>query len=593
MPKETNLNVAPYFDDFKPDSNYYKVLYKPGFPVQARELTTMQSILQDQIESMGNHFFKEGAKIIPGGTTFEDQFLGIQIDPEFLGVPVNLYLEQLVGNEIKGASSGVTAEVITYITDEESERGTFTLYVTYREAGTSNEETDAVDSNEFFDNEVLQTVEDISFATTFIAAGEGFASTIASDSASVGMAFILSKGVYFLRGHFVDVKDQVLILDQYSNTSSHRFGFQIIEEIISADVDPSLSDNAQGFNNFTAPGADRLKITASLIAFDIDEINDENFVEIATVIDGGIGSETINTDYNFIGDELARRTYDESGHYYCREFTTTVRESFNDLIGNRGIYEGEQQTQDLGLDPSEDLMVYKVSPGKAYVKGYEVETLRAENVDVQKPRTTKTLENQSLNFAFGPSFQLNNVTGSPTLGFNNSNTISLRSERVGSEKRPSSTHIAGPATGANNVIDAGHVGAAGSEIGVARLYDFALETGSYNTQNAAINQWDIALWDLQMYTTFEVNTSVSLTVPTHIKGQSSGATAFLRYSSVGTGFTAYDVKGTFFKGERLSFDGVPDNDRFTVDVHNYEISDIGSLYGSVGVATFTGDLIPI
>ena len=95
-----------------------------------------------------------------------------------------------------------------------------------------------------------------------------------------------------------------------------------------------------------------------------------------------------------------------------------------------------------------------------------------------------------------------------------------------------------------------------------------------------------------MYTTFEVNTSVSLTVPTHIKGQSSGATAFLRYSSVGTGFTAYDVKGTFFKGERLSFDGVPDNDRFTVDVHNYEISDIASLYGSVGVATFTGDLIP-
>ena len=166
MPQETNLNVAPYFDDFEPSSNYYKVLYKPGFPVQARELTTMQSILQDQIESMGNHFFKEGAKVIPGGTTFEDQFLGIQIDPEFLGVPVNLYLEQLVGKEIKGASSGVTAEVITYITDEESERGTFTLYVTYREAGTSSEDTDSIESNEFFDNEVLQTVEDISFATT-------------------------------------------------------------------------------------------------------------------------------------------------------------------------------------------------------------------------------------------------------------------------------------------------------------------------------------------------------------------------------------------------------------------------------------------
>ena len=63
MPQETNLNVAPYFDDFEPSSNYYKVLYKPGFPVQARELTTMQSILQNQIEDMGNHFFKEGAKV--------------------------------------------------------------------------------------------------------------------------------------------------------------------------------------------------------------------------------------------------------------------------------------------------------------------------------------------------------------------------------------------------------------------------------------------------------------------------------------------------------------------------------------------------
>ena len=80
MPQETNLNVAPYFDDFEPSSNYYKVLYKPGFPVQARELTTMQSVLQNQIEDMGNHFFKEGAKVIPGGSQFRDQFFGIQID---------------------------------------------------------------------------------------------------------------------------------------------------------------------------------------------------------------------------------------------------------------------------------------------------------------------------------------------------------------------------------------------------------------------------------------------------------------------------------------------------------------------------------
>ena len=59
MPQETNLNVAPYFDDFEPQSNYYKVLFKPGYPVQARELTTLQSILQNQVEDVGNHLFKE------------------------------------------------------------------------------------------------------------------------------------------------------------------------------------------------------------------------------------------------------------------------------------------------------------------------------------------------------------------------------------------------------------------------------------------------------------------------------------------------------------------------------------------------------
>ena len=57
MPQETNLNVAPYFDDFNAKDNYCKILFKPGTPVQARELTGIQSLLQDQIEKFGNHSF--------------------------------------------------------------------------------------------------------------------------------------------------------------------------------------------------------------------------------------------------------------------------------------------------------------------------------------------------------------------------------------------------------------------------------------------------------------------------------------------------------------------------------------------------------
>ena len=68
MPQKTNLNVNPYYDDFEKLDNFYKVLFKPGYPVQARELTGLQSILQNQVESFGTHVFK-GSMVIPGGIT--------------------------------------------------------------------------------------------------------------------------------------------------------------------------------------------------------------------------------------------------------------------------------------------------------------------------------------------------------------------------------------------------------------------------------------------------------------------------------------------------------------------------------------------
>ena len=117
MSQETNLNVAPYFDDYDEPviggkaNDYYKVLFKPGYPVQARELTTLQSILQNQVEQFGNHFFKEGAKVIPGDLTYIPNFYAVEVDTEFLGIPVSLYLDNLVGLKIRGEDSGVVAKV--------------------------------------------------------------------------------------------------------------------------------------------------------------------------------------------------------------------------------------------------------------------------------------------------------------------------------------------------------------------------------------------------------------------------------------------------------------------------------------------------
>ena len=564
MPQETNLNVAPYFDDFDPKSNYNKVLFKPAYPIQARELNNLQSILQNQIEDMGDNLFKEGSVVIPGQLTYNDRFFCVQIQAEYLGIPVSLYLDQLIGKKITGRTSGVTATVVTYITNQQSTRGLYTLYLNYEESGDDNA-TDV-----FQDDEILVTESTISYSTTFIAAGEGFANTISTEASAIGSAFVLNEGVYYLRGYFVNVDSQILILDQYSTNSSYRIGLTVNEEVVSSDIDPSLNDNAQGYNNYTAPGADRLKITAVLSKKLPDDYVDQGFVQLAEV-QNGILREILNTTkYNVLGDELAKRTFDESGHYYVKEFVTTVRENLDDQEGNRGIYLPGQITAQ-GNTPSDNLMVYKITPGKAYVRGYEVEKLSSSLVDIPKPRTTRLVKNQGINFGFGPTFGVNRVYGSPIIGFNTTNTLSLREQRVG--------------------IDS--VTAPGKEIGQARIYDFSLESGSYNNTNSALNEWDLSLFDVDTYQDLDINIAATLSTPLHIEGESSGATGFLKYDVVsGTALTAYSVQGEFFQGERLKFNGVLDDARFLIDAKNYKISDVKSVYGVVGTAnTFTADII--
>lgn len=60
MSIETNLNQSPYFDDFDEDKNFHRVLFRPGFAVQARELTQLQSILQNQLGRLAEEVYIDG-----------------------------------------------------------------------------------------------------------------------------------------------------------------------------------------------------------------------------------------------------------------------------------------------------------------------------------------------------------------------------------------------------------------------------------------------------------------------------------------------------------------------------------------------------
>ena len=136
------------------------------------------------------------------------------------------------------------------------------------------------------DGEPLLALEDITYGNTTIVSGESVATLIATDASNVGSAVKINEGVYYLRGTFVTVPTSTLVLDAYSNQPSYRVGLNIIESIITAKDDSSLYDNAKGFSNFAAPGADRLKITATLAKKSLTDTSDVNFIEIIKLREG-------------------------------------------------------------------------------------------------------------------------------------------------------------------------------------------------------------------------------------------------------------------------------------------------------------------
>jgi hypothetical protein len=567
MSQQTNLNVSPYFDDFDANNDYHKVLFKPGVPVQARELTTLQSILQDQVKKFGQHFFKEGTKVIPGNTTYNQLYTCVQLQNIFLGVPVEAYADQLVGTKITGQTSGVTAIVDKVLSSKESERENLTLYISYLSSGNQNTESDIfVGGESLFSN---KTITSGLLGNTSISAGQPFAVTIANNANATGSSFNINEGVYFIRGQFINVKTETLILDQYSNTSNYRIGLFVTEEIVNSDIDERLNDNSQGFNNYAAPGADRLKISTFLTKKSLTDLDDTSFIELAVVRNGVLQSKKETTEYNFLADELARRTYNESGDYFIQPFDLSVEESLNDNLGNNGIFNRNQFTYS-GSSPSDDLAIYKVSAGKAIVRGYEVSKISPTFLDVDKPRTTNTLKNQSINYNTGSTLALNRVYGFPTIGIGNTYILSLRDQRVGVSS----------------------ITAPGKEIGLARVYDFRLESGSYSFSNGNLNEWNISLYDIQTFTEITLNEPITLTVPTFVQGANSGAQGFIRSAvSVGTALTVYDVEGIFVKNESFIFDGIT-NGRVATAVTSHGLSNVKSVYSLAGSAsTFSADTV--
>jgi hypothetical protein len=315
MPSPTDFNLSPYFDDFDESKKFHRVLFRPAFAVQARELTQSQTILQNQVERVSDHLFKKGAMIIPGEIAFDLEYYAVRLTS--LGVG-NTLAQFTTGTILTGGSSGVKAVIINRVATDGTNPDT--LYVKYTETGTNN--TTLV----FTNGETLTGTNSDSVSLSCVVA-----------STATGSAANISAGVYYINGFHVSVAEQTLILDKYTNTPSYRIGLEIVESFVTPNDDASLNDNAQGSSNVNAPGAHRFKIDLILAKRTLTSTEDSNFVELLRLENGFRQNQVRSTEYNILEDTLARRTFDESGDYTVREFDLDIREHL--ISGNnRGIY---------------------------------------------------------------------------------------------------------------------------------------------------------------------------------------------------------------------------------------------------------------
>ena len=510
--QDTNLKISPYFDDFDRSKNYQKILFKPGYSVQTRELNSMQSTLQNQIERFGQHVFKEGSVVIPGNVHFDLSFKAVLVQGLINGISVETYRNNMKGKVITGASSGVQAEVVDTISAAESEKETITLYVKYLAAGNIENDTQL---STFKNNEVLVDADGTPLAIT----------SVQNATVYTGSSATITAGVYFIRGFFVEVATQKIILDQYSNEPSYKIGLQINESLITSDDDSSIFDNALGSTNFASPGADRLKIEPKLVKQNLTFSSNANFIELLRLENGKASLTALSEDsiYNELEKNLARRTFDESGDYTVKPFTFNVREAL-DTGTNNGVYQSGERVKDgrtivrvaSASDPADaiigdDYYALELSPGKAYVKGFEVTNDRKQYAIVPKPRETNIVNNGGTPLNIGSYFKTQHSTVKGAIAF--PNAISLKD------------------------VDGTEIGR-GIAVGLTEGKLYVTEISTYQTITITTgNAHNFASNDL-------------------MTGVTSGATGFVKSVS-GQVITLQQVSGAFVTGEVVS------NSRFT------------------------------
>lgn len=519
--QDTLLNQSPYWDDFDEGKNYHRVLFRPGVAVQARELTQLQTILQNQIERFGENIFKVGTVIKGCTQSFDSNYQYVKIlDNQVDGQPCNM---DLYANTLVIGSANLRAHVVNTVTGLQTQDPDLnTLYVKYLNTGTGGEKvftqgttlttyhrdrrvesitvtlggtgysnTDTISFTAVnggsgaqatvvtYANgtikEVLMTEKGAGYIdaptlsiTTTNGAGASLAASVEiaqltiansfyTDPVGTGYAVNVSDGIIFQKGHFVRFAGNTAIVSKYSTAPNNAVvGFVTNESVSNTTSDPTLLDNASGALNYKAPGAYRLKLTPELVVKTKQEAAaNTSFFSIVEFEDGKKVKQNESTEYNVIGGQMAKRTFEESGNYVVNRFA----------IGTEAIV---SNTTHINAS---------VGAGLAYIEGHRVESLDNIRVPLRKATDTTTDYGQSISTNYGNYVLVKQMAGS--FGASLGATVSLRS-----------------ATGSNLTSNLGGTPSSpGTQIGTAKIRDVIYESGDVGTPTCV---YRLYLFDVHM-----------------------------------------------------------------------------------------------
>lgn len=381
MALETNLNASPYYDDFDETKNFYRVLHRPAVAVQARELTQAQSILQDQVSKFGRHIFKEGSVVEGCSFSFNNRYYYIKlVDNQTDGT--NLDVASFLGKNYSVINSvDLKASIVNAVDGLESLAPDLkTLYIAYSNAKTY---ANGYMVSVFSPGEILSVVDAANTVVASVQIDSG------ASAVGTGYSFTTSEGVIFKKGFFVRVEPETVIVTKYTNQPNNlSVGFEVAEEIVTPEIDPSLLDNAAGAKNYAAPGAHRLKLSTNLLVKQTDTTISENeFFSLVDFKNGNPISIKNDPQYSTLGKELARRTYEESGNYVTRQFDLTTSEA---------------NTTHFAVN---------ISAGVAYVEGYRTELVSKTAVYPRKGLDTSVTLNQPMSTNFGYYLRVKEYAG--------------------------------------------------------------------------------------------------------------------------------------------------------------------------------------